>query len=140
MAPQVERITHEGLLSQGYFCVDLASQEEFDSARFDEQAKVLGGFPDFADLKFIVIDDKMFIFPEHVRHQDFYNNIKSKLPGTLQCAGLVTIDFHQDSSPTRQIHGQSPSLGNQLPPEVSQWNKFRMIKPALDQFFIFPDL
>lgn len=140
MAPEVERLKEEDS-PQRYFCVNLASQEEFDADLFDEQAKVLvGGFADFADLKFIVIEDKMLIFPEHLRHQDFYNNIRSELPGILQCAGLITIDFPQDSSPVRQIHGRSPSLDNQLPPEVSQWNKSRIIKPLLGKFFIFPDL
>lgn len=138
MAPEVERFTKEGS-TQEYFCVNLISLEEFNAVLFDEQFDLIKD-PIMSQLKYIVIDDRMFLFPVKQSHLYFYHSITKDPNSKLQSAGRVTVLFAEGRFTTRVIDGYAESLESILPIEASDQYRSNELKPKLDQFFKFPDL
>ena len=68
-----------------FFIVDLLKPESFDAELFDKCCMAL----DQTGPKFVVQDDKMYVFNSHVFHADFRAGLRS---GHIQCAGRVKIE------------------------------------------------
>lgn len=139
MSPRVEELRPiEQLKETNCFTVDLLSGDgEFNATLFDEQLITVSGFSVGSVVKFIVVGDKLLVFPEFQQHSMIYAFTKPFFQGQLQCAGKIDFNFSGDESrgPRRKIYGYSSSL-RELPREDSDRYKQTVLGEKLGEYFV----
>lgn len=142
MSPLVESEKHKPS-DLPYFRVLLNDPSDFNDELFDSLAKK-AGYDETAGmslLKFIVVSDVMFVFPDNIMHDDFWYAIKddSKPEGRPQCAGRIVLrDVPKGAPiPKRVISDHSYTLNREgiLSTEDSNKYKMEIIAPKLGPYF-----
>lgn len=139
MSPRVEGLRPiEQLKKTNYFTVDLLSGDgEFDATLFDNQLMMVSGYTVGSAVKFIVVGDKLLVFPHFQIHSTIYTFTEPFFHGQLQCAGEIEFNFSGDESrgPRRKIYGYSSSL-RELPREDSDRYKQTVLRKTLGEYFV----
>lgn len=139
MSPRVEGLRPiEQLKGTNYFTVDLLSGDgEFNATLFDDQLKQISGSSVGSVVKFIVVGDKLLVFPEFQQHSMIYAFTEPFFQGQLQCAGAIKFNFsgNEFHGPRRKIYGYSSSL-RELPREDSDRYKQTVLRETLGEYFV----
>lgn len=140
MSPSVEITPERQEINFAYFTVDLDSPQTFDADLFDDQAERIGdeNNREFR-LKYIVINNKMYLFPLNIQHDAAYNAIARTLVSNpeLQSSGKVSVDllYPRENISRRQIWGKSTTLKELLTIEASEQYKREILASKLGDFF-----
>lgn len=132
MAPTVERMETSPL--GPYFSIDLKTPELINIDKSDEQSKSLHPDPFLSSLKYVVKDDKIYIFPATQEHWQFFLYLNQESPGRLQSAGMIQITNYRNRT-ERRIFSYSPSLEGVLSKDQSDQYKNSFLKEALSPYF-----
>lgn len=129
MSPRVEGLRGKEQGEVICFFVDLTSEVPFDPQAFDTNVSSIVN--KFGHAKFVVVSDRLWIFPWHIMHINFVQGLEAEeKEGKLQCAGMLIV-----SGPIRLLSGSSPSLVRRLPDDDSEKYKTTKLQEVLGEFF-----
>ncbi len=109
----------------------------FNAAEFDKLVKD-SMKPNYAiySLKYIAVDDTLYIFPSTLRHNKAYKMLKDNgIAERLQSAGYVGVHFEDDGSTSRFLDQYASTLVGLLSEESSNYFKNTVIKEKLGEYF-----
>ncbi len=154
MPEETSRTDQEGQGSRYGLIIDLSSSKQFNPSRLDREIKRVGFRTELPDrtlgdmyhAKFVVVGDRIILFSSDYNHLEGIEWMKKVFPdvdlnGEIQCAGDITVSFHQggfgNTRPIRVIAGMSTGLlqNGTLSEEKSEEYKRTVLKEKLGDYF-----
>jgi hypothetical protein len=119
-----------------HFTLSLVDGKPFDPDRFDIMTRQVGEKEgDKFGLKYLVIDDLMYVFPPTVNHDVLFWQLENM--GNLTSAGHIFVQFYNDKVFMRQIINGSGTLrrASLLTNGDSEDYLDKTIMPILGEYF-----
>lgn len=134
MSPRVENVEFK---NQQFITITLKDSDDFDPEKFDKLAKAATELKGWTyPLKYVAIDDLMYIFSRKLRHSDVETILKANgITGKLQSAGYVSILEIPGECFLRIIDEYSSTLASTLSRTDSDNYKNTVIKEKLGEYF-----
>ncbi|AKM78981.1 MAG: hypothetical protein UX85_C0004G0015 [Candidatus Beckwithbacteria bacterium GW2011_GWB1_47_15] len=129
--------------SQSYLGIDLKAEGGVDTEAIDDFGVEVGKhIAGTLTLKYVVVEDLMFVFSGNVQHLDFWNSAVKLTDLKIQAAGLLVLPDESNRFGLRMLRNEAPSMvgKNLFFERESKAYTEKVIIPGLGEGFLLSEL